>query len=599
MPSKKKKTVRTEETEEASDDVDESQSKPKRRSKSVDSTVVADGKNKKTREEDSESETPEYNVKGSRRKEDTNRKLKGKKKKEKSEEEGEDSKPEIPEPTKKREGHANGKLKGKKKKNSEEEDGEYDELTSDGTESQEQRNQDDSKTRYKKKRAEDDEEVNEITTKDKKKKPSTENDQEDSMAKDKKSKDGGKKSKKESDKEEEVPEEEEEDGDKKKKRKKGKKGSGDSDEDNKKGKGKKSKTKHVDYVEIYENELRNYKETNEGYEDEYHKKKVYEVVTITGDVRGAGTDANVFITFFGDYGITPKVHLASNTEKRNRTAFEKNKTDVFRVKTNNVGPLHKIRIEHDNTGLSSGWFLDRVVVTDMNRPHLRFYFACNNWLSKEEGDCLFVRDLLGTLDPMDMPKWERRLDNDKNNFERGTEDKFTIDAPNMGKIRKITIGHNNKGSSAGWFVEKVVVDDMGNKALYEFPVNRWFAMDEDDGKIQRDILVGGSQPTGIVYNVQVVTGNHRGAGTNSKVHVIMHGSKGLKNSGKVFLEGGKFERGLTDIFKVELAALLSPLSRVTIGHDNDGVSAGWYCEKVGQRPFPFYSPLLHTFSCLH
>lgn len=38
---------------------------------------------------------------------------------------------------------------------------------------------------------------------------------------------------------------------------------------------------------------------------------VYEVVTITGDERGAGTDANVFVTLFGDYGITPKVHLAS------------------------------------------------------------------------------------------------------------------------------------------------------------------------------------------------------------------------------------------------------------------------------------------------
>lgn len=62
------------------------------------------------------------------------------------------------------------------------------------------------------------------------------------------------------------------------------------------------------------------------------------------------------------------------------------------------------RIEHDNTGLNASWFLDRVTVTDMNRPHLRFYFACNNWLSKDEGDHLFVRDLLGSSDPMDMPK---------------------------------------------------------------------------------------------------------------------------------------------------------------------------------------------------
>lgn len=43
---------------------------------------------------------------------------------------------------------------------------------------------------------------------------------------------------------------------------------------------------------------------------------------------------------------------------------------------------------------------------------------------------------------------------------------------------------------------QVIVDDLGNKAVYEFPISRWFAIDEDDGKIQRDILVGGSQPTG-------------------------------------------------------------------------------------------------------
>lgn len=50
---------------------------------------------------------------------------------------------------------------------------------------------------------------------------------------------------------------------------------------------------------------------------------------------------------------------------------------------------------------------------------------------------------------------ERLLDNKKNNFEKGTEDKFTFDSPNLGKVRKITLGHNNKGSSAGWFVDKV------------------------------------------------------------------------------------------------------------------------------------------------
>ncbi len=84
----------------------------------------------------------------------------------------------------------------------------------------------------------------------------------------------------------------------------------------------------------------------------------------------------------------------------------------------------------------------------------------------------------------------------------------------------------------------------------------------------------------IVYNVQVMTGDIRGAGTNSKIHFVMHGRKGIKNSGKLFLEGGTFERAQIDIFNVELLELLSPLSRVTIGHDNAGISCGWYCEKV-------------------
>lgn len=38
---------------------------------------------------------------------------------------------------------------------------------------------------------------------------------------------------------------------------------------------------------------------------------VYEVVTVSGDVKGAGTDANVFVTLFGEFGVSPKVHLAS------------------------------------------------------------------------------------------------------------------------------------------------------------------------------------------------------------------------------------------------------------------------------------------------
>nr|XP_023838831.1 lipoxygenase homology domain-containing protein 1-like [Salvelinus alpinus] len=384
MPSKEKKTAGTEETEEVDCNVEEKEPKPKGKIKS-----------------DANGDTKPDGAKKS--------------KKHKSPEESE----EEPEKERKKKGERHDKVKEKKenKKKKAEDDaekGEGDEVIENEEEGDDEQNNNDTiKTKPKKKKSEEEDmtegEVKEEKKKKKKKKLSSEGDQqgeEEMGSKGRKSKDGGKKKKKAQDEEPLLEDQEgEEEDSKKKKKKKPKKGSADSDEDkkDKKGKkGKKPKAKQVDYAEIYYNELMTYQtDSSDGYEEEYHKKKVYMRWDVTGDVRGAGTDANVFVTLFGDFGITPKVHLAS----KSRTAFEKNKTDVFRIKTHNVGPLKKLRIEHDNTGgLNASWFLDRVVVTDMNRPHLRFYFACNNWLSREEGDGLYVRDLLGSLNPMDVPK---------------------------------------------------------------------------------------------------------------------------------------------------------------------------------------------------
>ncbi len=79
---------------------------------------------------------------------------------------------------------------------------------------------------------------------------------------------------------------------------------------------------------------------------------------ITGDKRGAGTDSQVYLTLFGKNGRqTEKIHLNNSN---NSNPFEKNQTDKFIVKTNPVGELNKLRIEHDNSGRLAGWFLDRV-----------------------------------------------------------------------------------------------------------------------------------------------------------------------------------------------------------------------------------------------
>jgi len=83
----------------------------------------------------------------------------------------------------------------------------------------------------------------------------------------------------------------------------------------------------------------------------------YEVVVVTGDKQNAGTDSNVFITIFGKTGATKKTHLKSI---KNRKPFQQGDSDLFKIHDVCVGPMTKIKIEHDNIGFCPGWFLERV-----------------------------------------------------------------------------------------------------------------------------------------------------------------------------------------------------------------------------------------------
>lgn len=66
-------------------------------------------------------------------------------------------------------------------------------------------------------------------------------------------------------------------------------------------------------------------------------------------------------------------------------------------------------------------------------------------------------------------------------------------------------GHDNSGPAPGWFLDKVVIDDTMMSCVYTFPCERWFAKDEDDGRLTRE-LVAGKGDAGIPYTVEVFTG---------------------------------------------------------------------------------------------
>lgn len=52
------------------------------------------------------------------------------------------------------------------------------------------------------------------------------------------------------------------------------------------------------------------------------------------------------------------------------------------------------------------------------------------------------------------------------------------------------IGYDNNGIVFGWFLEEVVVDVLVYIEYFIFLCYWWFVKNEDDGKIERDLVLG-------------------------------------------------------------------------------------------------------------
>ena len=114
----------------------------------------------------------------------------------------------------------------------------------------------------------------------------------------------------------------------------------------------------------------------------------YTVRIRTGDVRGAGTDANVSIIIYGDLGVSERQPLSDVR----RTSFERGQTDVFEVEDLDIGNLTKLRLEHDGSGVRPGWFLEGVSVTSEESGQV-WTFPCSQWLDASKGDGATSREL--------------------------------------------------------------------------------------------------------------------------------------------------------------------------------------------------------------
>ncbi|XP_027034714.2 polycystin-1 isoform X1 [Tachysurus fulvidraco] len=101
----------------------------------------------------------------------------------------------------------------------------------------------------------------------------------------------------------------------------------------------------------------------------------YEIQVKTGWMRGAGTTAHVGISLFGSESRSGHRHLDRVG------AFTRNSLDIFHIATDSsLGNLLKIRVWHDNKGLSPAWLLQYVLVKDLQTGS-SYLFLVEEWLS--------------------------------------------------------------------------------------------------------------------------------------------------------------------------------------------------------------------------
>lgn len=57
----------------------------------------------------------------------------------------------------------------------------------------------------------------------------------------------------------------------------------------------------------------------------------------------------------------------------------------------------------------------------------------------------------------------------------------------LSPISRIDIGHDNSGVASGWFLDQVVINCPSAGMQQLFPCDKWLALDEGEGTIQRTL----------------------------------------------------------------------------------------------------------------
>ncbi|EDO49422.1 predicted protein [Nematostella vectensis] len=118
----------------------------------------------------------------------------------------------------------------------------------------------------------------------------------------------------------------------------------------------------------------------------------YKITVETGHWFGSGTTANVVILLHGENHSSDPIELSAH----NKPVFERASKDVFIFSSpESLSPVWKIHIWHYNEGKSPSWYLNRVIIKDLQTQQ-KWYFNCYRWLAVDEEDGQVDVELLAT-----------------------------------------------------------------------------------------------------------------------------------------------------------------------------------------------------------
>ncbi|XP_076075764.1 polycystin-1-like protein 2 [Mytilus galloprovincialis] len=100
----------------------------------------------------------------------------------------------------------------------------------------------------------------------------------------------------------------------------------------------------------------------------------------------------------------------------------------------------------------------------------------------------------------------RQLEDEKQikTLSRGSINHYIMSVPEwLGPLTYIRMWHDNsgKGRNQGWYLNKIIITDLQTRETFFFLCNKWFAVEEDDGMVDRLIPVAGSQDLTSFHNV--------------------------------------------------------------------------------------------------